>query len=186
MSRERFIEFIREAIIGLPHSLKAMLRIVEDPDVPDDGRVAAAGVLLHWLSSANVIPGARGVLQYVDDVLVMNLVLEQLQQTAPDAMSAHRRFSPELFVGLEDRLSASRSYLGEAVFVLEKAAASAHKLKLKGHTARSCALHDEGSTWLYDEIQSALVDFDVEEDEVVRAVRGIDSIIMPLRQRLSK
>lgn len=177
---------VSEAIVSLPLSLKGMLRVVEDPDVPDEGRIAAAGALLHWLSSSNVIPGVRGLLQYVDDVLVMRLVLERLCQLAPEAMARHREDSPELLGALEDELEASRAYFGELMAVFDKAAREVDGLKHRGHTARACALDDEANTWLYDEIQAALVDLEVEEDEVARAMGRIDSILAPLRQRLMK
>src|SRR5690606_13745860 len=113
MSSARFEEFVRDAILSLPQDMKAVLRIVEDPDIDDAGRVAAAGALMHVLSASNAIPGMRGILAYVDDVLVLRLVLERLSKSSPEAMARHREESPELLSELDQQLAVTRAYLGD-------------------------------------------------------------------------
>ena len=73
MSRERFIELMTPALIRFGQDLKSLLRIVEDPEIDDQSRVAAAGSLLHVISAAGAIPGVRGVLRYLGDALVIRL-----------------------------------------------------------------------------------------------------------------
>ena len=105
MSREQFIEFVQGAIVSLPQHLKATLRLVDDPNIPDEGRVIAAGALIHWLSGSNTIPGLRGgVLSYVDDVLVLRLAYARIEQIAPEAMAKHRADWPEVFGQLTEEV----------------------------------------------------------------------------------
>mgnify|MGYP006279499575 CR=1 FL=1 len=185
MAQEQFEDVMREAILSLPQDMKAVLRIVEDPDLDDDGRAMAAGALLHVLSAHNAIPGQRGILAFVDDVIVLRLMLERLQETAPDVMAQHREDSPELMVPLEEQMSAVRAYLGELLQVLEKAVDKLPKLNHHGHSATDCARDPEASTWLYDAVHEALVDeLDFDEDEVARELRQVDRIRRPLEQRL--
>jgi hypothetical protein len=183
MSRAQFTDLMRESILRLPSQLKETLRLFDDPDIPDEGRVMAAGALLHWLSGSNTIPGARGeILPYVDDVLVLRLCHEQLVQLAPDVLTRYRTESPELWENLEQDLAVARDRLGEGMTIIERALARIGKLKHRGQTAEQCVRDVEAATGLYDEVQSALVDLDLEEDEVARELRNLDGMLEGLRQ----
>lgn len=184
MSRERFVEWVSDAIVSLPQDMKAVLRIVEDPDVDDDSRVAVAGAILHVLSATNAIPGARGILAYIDDALVLRLVLERAQKASPDAMARHREESPELFATHEAGLASARAYLGELMDVLERAADGVPKLTHMGHAAKECVHDTEGSNWLYDAVQEAIVEqLEFDEDEVARETKQVDTILPHLKSR---
>ncbi|MFW6052263.1 MAG: hypothetical protein ACODAU_13880 [Myxococcota bacterium] len=184
MSRDRFVEVMREAILSLPQDMKAVLRIVEDPDIEDDGRIDAAGALLHVLSASNAIPGARGILQYVDDAVVLRLVLEKIERRYPDALAHHREESPELFDPLEEDLQAIRAYLGDSVVVLERAAEAVSKLSHQGHTARQCALDPDAGNWLYDAVQEAIVEeLELDEEEVTRETKHMSDLVKQLETR---
>lgn len=185
MAQSDFEEVVREAILSLPQDLKAMLRIVEDPDLDDDHRTLAAGALLHVLSASNAIPGMRGLLAYVDDVIVLRLVLERLSREQPEVMERHRQDSPDLLEPLGEQMAAVRAYLGELITVLEKATDALPKLTHQGHSAEQCAHDDGASTWLYDAVHEALVnELDFDEDDVARAVKSVDQIVRPLQQRM--
>jgi hypothetical protein len=182
MSRERFVEFLKEAIVALPQHLKEMLRLSDDPDLSDQARRLAAGALLHWLSGTNTIPGARGdTLPYVDDVLVLRLVYERIAQLAPEVMSAHKASAPELFGSLEDELALMRDYLGEGMSVIEKGVNRLSQIKHVGRTAEQCVGDEECATMLYEDVQAALVDLDLEEEEVARALKSVDPLIASLK-----
>lgn len=185
MSREQFEQAMSDAILSLPQDLKAMLRIVEDPDLEDDHRTLAAGALVHVLSGANAIPGMRGILAYVDDVIVLRLVLERLSKEAPDVMERHKKDSPELLEPLAEQMETVRDYLGDLLSVLEKATDQLPKLTHEGHSASQCAHDDEASTWLYDAVHAALVnELDFNEADVARAMKSVDQIKRPLQQRM--
>lgn len=171
--------------MSLPQDMKAMLRILDDPDLDDEHRTLVAGALLHVLSGQNAIPGMRGILAYVDDVIVLRLVLEQLSQEAPEVMARHREESPDLLEPLPEQMAAVRAYLGELLGVLEKAKEGLPKLTHQGHSAEQCAHDDDAGTWLYDAVHEALVnELDFDEDDVARAVKNVDQIVPPLQQRM--
>lgn len=184
MSRTQFIDFVKSAILSLPQHLKGALRLVDDPNIPDEGRMVAAGAVLHWLSGSNSIPGVRGgILSYVDDVLVLRLAYARIEGIAPDAMAGYRQDSPELFGNLSEEVDLIRGYLGKGIGVLEKAVDRIGQLKHHGRNASQCVADEEGTTMLYDEVQAALVDFDFEEDAVARALKQLDPVLDGLRQR---
>ena len=186
MARERFVEAVTEGILSLPQDMKAVLRIVEDPEVDDAGRVLMAGALLHVLSAHNAIPGQRGILAHVDDVLVLRLALERVQKTNPVSMARHREESPELFESADSQLEVSREFLGDLMQVLDEAVDGCPKLTHQGHDAKQCALDEEGSTWLYDTVQEAIVqELELDEDEVAREARNVDRIVPHLQSRVA-
>ncbi|MCB9709088.1 MAG: hypothetical protein H6714_09905 [Myxococcales bacterium] len=184
MTKTEFAEVIREAILSLPQDCKVCLRFVEDPELDDVHRVAAAGALLHVLSGANVIPGMRGVLSYVDDVLVMRLVLARIILAVPDVVGRHGTEFPEILGGMNGQLDVAKQYLGDLIRVLDHAADGVGKLSYHGHAASDCVQDPEENTWLYDTVQEAIVDrFDFDEEEVARAVKQIEQVMPPLQQR---
>ena len=184
MSREQFIEFVQGAIVSLPQHLKATLRLVDDPNIPDEGRVIAAGALIHWLSGSNTIPGLRGgVLSYVDDVLVLRLAYARIEQIAPEAMAKHRADWPEVFGQLTEEVELVRSYLGKGVRVLDRAVDRIGQLKHQGRSPAQCVSDEDSSTMLYEAVQAELVELEPEEDDVGRALKQLDPVLDGLRQR---
>jgi len=186
MERDEFLTFIKGAILALPQSLKAALRVAEDPDIPDEGRTLVAGAVIHWLSGTNTIPGVRGgALAYVDDVLVLMLAVENAQKLAPDVPERMLEHAPELCETLEEDLALTRSYLGNGINVLEQALTRLTKLKHLGRTAEQCVKDESAATMLYEELLSALVDFDPEPDTVARELKDLDTFIEELKKKAS-
>lgn len=186
MSRDQFVDMVSESILSLPQDLKAILRVVEDPEVDDESRVQAAGALLHVLSGANAIPGMRGILAHVGDVLLLRLVLEETEKRSPDAIARHREESPELFSPLNDQMKTARDYLGELIEVLITASKGLSKLNHQGHTPEKCVHDTESSNWLYDAVHEAIVEqLEFDEDEVAREAKGVDKILPHLKSRLA-
>lgn len=187
MSRERFVELMTPALARFGQDLKSVLRIVEDPDMDDESRVAAAGALLHVISSGGAIPGVRGVLRHLGDVLSIRLVLEDVRGRSPDAFEKHRQESPEMFEPLTDELDATRAYLDDRVSVLEEVVKKFPKLNHQGHQAAACIEDAESSTWLYDAVHEALIDeIDFDEEDVIRELRQVERILAPLSSRVRR
>lgn len=172
-------------MLALPQDLKAVLRIVEDANVDDPSRIATAGAILHVLSAGNAIPGVRGILQHVGDVLLMRMVLEQVAERCPDAYAQHHEDAPELYDLVEEQLAAARAFLGDRMKVLEKVVEALPKQQHEGHTAERCVADLETTNWLYDAVHEAIVEqFEYDEDEVAREMKGIDRILGHLELRL--
>jgi len=187
MPRERFIELMTPALSRFSQDLRSILRIVEDPEVDDESRIAAAGALLHVISSSGVIPGVRGVLRHLGDVLLLRLVLNEVRARSPEAFQKHLDESPEMLAPLSDELESMRAYLGNRVGVLEKVVEKFPALSHQGHQASACIGDTESSTWLYDAVHEALIDeIDFDEDDVVRELKQVDRILAPLSSRIGR
>ncbi|MGB8225236.1 MAG: hypothetical protein WCF10_21805 [Polyangiales bacterium] len=187
MSRERFVELMTPALTRFSQDLKSVLRIVEDPEMDDESRVAAAGALLHVISASAAIPGVRGVLLHLGDVMLIRLVLDGVRQRSPNAFRKHLEKSAEMLQPLSDELEAMRGYLGDRVTVLEKIAEKLPTLSHQGHQASDCIDDAESSTWLYDAVHEVLIDqIDFDEDDVVRELKQVDRILAPLTSRVGR
>ena len=183
MSAEQFNDFLRAAILSLPQHLKAALRLLDDPNIPDEGRLIAAGAVLHWLSGSNTIPGMRaGLASIVDDVIVLWFAYERIEAIAPEAMAEHRADSPELFGSLTEDVALIRNYLGKGVAVFDKAVDRIGQLKHHGRNAAQCIADEDASTVLHEQVQAELVELDLEEDEVNRALKQLGPVLEGLRQ----
>ncbi len=183
MPLDRFLENVTAAIMSLPQDLKVVLRIAEDPDIDDQSRVLAAGSLMHVLSSYNAIPGMRGMVAYVDDVLVLRLALDRIAKRSPEAMERHRKEWSEL-EPMTEQLEAAREYMGDSMQLIETAVDGLPKLSHQGHTPAECARDVEALNWLYDAVHAAIVEkFEFDEDDVAREVKGFDRLLAPIRGR---
>ncbi len=187
MSRERFVELMTPALTRFSQDLKSVLRIVEDPEVDDESRTAAAGGLLHVISATGAIPGVRGVLRHLGDVVVIRLMLERVRTKSPEAFKQHALESPEMLGPLSDELEAIRAYLGDRVKVLDKVVDKFGKLNHQGHSASGCIGDTDSTNWLYESVHEALIDeIDFDDDDVLRELKQVDQILAPLSSRLSR
>ncbi len=187
MSRERFVELMEDAVLSLPIHLKATLRVVEDPDVEDESRIAIAGALLHVLSQSTAVPGVRGVLQHVGSAMLLRLALDGARQTSPEPMAKHAEDWPELFSSLDEELDAMRQFLGDGIKVLEHHTARLSKNSHQGHDATQCVQDTDSSTWLYDAVHEAEVEIlEIDDDEVAREIKGAEQIRRSLEARAKR
>ncbi len=187
MSRERFVELMAPALTRFSQDLKSVLRIVDDPEIDDESRIAAAGGLLHVLSSTGAIPGVRGVLRHLGDVLVIRLMLDRVRSSAPGTFERYVSESPEMLEPLSDELDAMRDYLGDRVIVLEKVVDKFPELSHQGHQAAGCIGDTESSNWLYEAVHEALIDeIEFDDEDVARELKRVDQILGPLSARLER
>ncbi|HMJ02854.1 MAG TPA: hypothetical protein VK506_07925 [Conexibacter sp.] len=170
--------------MSLPQHLQAALRLMDDPNIPDEGRIVAAGAVLHWLSGSNTIPGVRGgVLSYVDDVLVLRLAYAKIQSIAPEAMAKQCTDWPDIFGQLAEEVTLVRDTLGPSVAVFDKAIERIGQQKHHGRSAAQCVADEEAGTMLYDETTAGLVDLELEEEAISRALKQLGPVLDGLRQR---
>ena len=186
MPHQRFIEVVESGVLSLPQDLKAALRVVEDADMEEKDRIAVAGAILHALSGSNAIPGMRGILAHVGDVLVLRVVLKRALNSSNEAMELHKSEAPELYEELDQALEVANDYLGDLMKVIESAADGVSKSQHQGHTASQCVRDTEVCNWLYDAVSEAVVEqLEFDEEEVAREVRHVDRILPHLRTRLA-
>jgi len=183
MSREQLTVFLQGAIVSLPQHLQAALRLMDDPEIPDEGRLLAAGSVMHFLSGSNSIPGIRGgALSYVDDILILLIAYERITKLAPEPMQRHRESSMDVFGEVDDQLALARAELDKGFAVLERAVDRLGQLKHRGLGPQQCVADEASATVLYEEVQSALVDVEIEEEGVARALKQLGPVLEGLKR----
>lgn len=187
MSRSRFVEIITEWLLVFPQTAKQALRLAEDPEFDDSVRESVAGAILQALSGANTIPGVRGMLAYVDDIILLKLAFEGASKTNPDIFASHAKDAPETLGELHEQLAELRAFVGPAFSLLDRAFEGLSKVQYEGHTAHECVNDDEWSRWLYDEVnEAATLRFDLKEEELRRQMKTIDQLLGELRKAATK
>lgn len=185
MSTERFIELMTPPLTRFGEDLNSVLRMVEDPEIDDQSRTALAGALMHVISSSGAIPGVRGVLRHLGDVLCLRMVFEQLRERSPEAFAKHAQQAPQLLGPLQEELDVMAAYLGERAKVLQRVVGKFPKLNHQGHSPASCVTDTEASTWLYDTVHEWLIDgLEFEEQDVARELKHVDDILPGLEAKL--
>ena len=113
--------------------------------------------------------------------------VERVRESSPKAFAKHLAHSPEMLAPLSDELDAIPEYLGDRVSVLEKAVEKFPTLNHQGHQATACVEDPEAATWLYDAVHEALIsEIDFDDEDVVRELKQVDSILAPLASRIGR
>lgn len=159
-------ELLVRGIVGLGDDMKEFLSVIDDPDRQPSSRASAAGGLMHVLGSANVFPGAHGMLVWVDDAVLLRWVAQQI--ASQEGLAAQALFPSTTFGSdLDHQIALLKDALGPGAALVEKVSGSLPAVVHHGHSAQDCATKNSESTWLYEEVQQAVVDrFDFDEDEV--------------------
>ncbi len=185
MSSERFIELMTPTLTRFGEDLNSVLRMVEDPEIDDQSRTALAGALMHVISSGGAIPGVRGVLRHLGDVLCLRMVFEQVRERSPEAFAKHAQQAPQMLGSLQEELDAMQAYLGKRAQVLQRVVGKFPKLNHQGHDPAACVTDTEASTWLYDTVQEWLIDgLEFDEHDVARELKHVDDIMPGLEAKL--
>lgn len=165
--------------------IKDFLRVVgDDPELDDDLREKAIGVVLYCLAPGDVIPDFVGVVGYLDDALALRIGLAEIRDKAPERFAVYRDRLPELTELLGQDLDAFRAVLGELYTAFEQRIAATVTIEFKGKRAKSLMADDEGAAWLQDEVSEKALQLDFKASSVDSAVRQVDDIVKLFRTRL--
>ena len=116
-------------------------------------------------------------------MLVLRLAYARIQSIAPEAMAKHCTDWPELFGQIADEAALVREALGASVAVFDKAIERIGQHKHHGRNAAQCIADEEAATMLFDEVTAALVDLELEEEAISRALKQLGPVLDGLRQR---
>lgn len=182
--KDEFIEFLTRAISEMQTDVKILLEMFDDPELEEGGRVQAAGALLYLLAPGDLIPDTFGLVGQVDDTLVLRLTMDELLTRKPERKSHYAERYPEVFSHLEADLETSANYLGDIFPWLKKWLVRLPKIEFKGKRADELLEDVDAGTWLYDEINEALLDLEYDDDEFNRELRRIDRILPVMREKM--
>ncbi len=182
--KNAFVEFTSRGITEMQQDVKILLEMFDDPEFEDETRLRAAGALLYLVAPGDLIPDTFGVLGSVDDVLVMRMTMDYALKTTPSQTSHYTERYPEVFESLAADLETAHGYLDEVYPWMVTYLARVVKIEFKGKKASAMLVDDDAGTWLYDELNEALLDLEYDDDELNRELRRVDRILPVLQEKM--
>lgn len=182
--KDEFIAFMTRGISEMSHDVKVLLDMFDDPEFEDETRLRAGGALLYLVAPGDLIPDTFGLLGQVDDALVMRMTMEYALKKKPERREHYLERYPEIFETIEEDLQTAANYLGEVYPWLDKWLDRLLKIEFKGKRADSLLDDVDSGSWLYDELNEALLDLEFDDDDLNREMRRIDKILPVIQEKM--
>lgn len=184
--KKEFIEFLYRSIGEISQDTKILFEMLDDGELDDKERLRSAGTLLYLLAPGDLIPDTFGLLGHADDSLVMRMTMNHILVKTPDRKEHYEQRYPEVFGCLEQDLGAAHAYLGEIYPWIETWLERLERIEFKGKKAEFFLDEDDvdAGSWLYDEINEALLDIDFDDDDLKRELRKVDRILPLMEEKM--
>jgi uncharacterized membrane protein YkvA (DUF1232 family) len=182
--KEEFVEFLARSINELQQDVKILFEMLDDAEFNDNIRTRVAGALLYLLAPGDLVPDSFGALGHADDSLVLRMSMAATLRSNEERAGHYRDRYPEVFETMDRDLEVARAYLGDIYPWLEDWLEKLEALEYKGKRASVFVEEVEEGSWLYDEINEAMLDLEFDDDELSRELRRIDRILPVLREKM--
>jgi uncharacterized membrane protein YkvA (DUF1232 family) len=182
---KRFLSTIVLQLVQLPFDMKILFEAITDEELDHKARVLAAGGAIYVVGPFDAIPDSHPVLGFVDDTIVLRMVVAELRRI--DSAGGARlieRFS-EGFASLDQDLDTYRQYLGQAYPWLEAKALGMSQASYKGHSATEYVDDAEVQERLYDDSLAFATDYDVDDEKATRLKRP-QTILEHLQRKMAE
>ena len=184
-AREDFVGRYVRAVIDLPQDARVACELLDDDDVADDARAIVAGALLSLLQPGDLIPDTWGPLGMVDDAVTLRLAAARAAPAGSEIRQRQEQRFPAFFAELEPDLEAARAFLADTFALFDARLPRLAQAEHKGKRVEM-VLHDPAArVWLFDEVDEVMTDLEIAEDDLLVAMRRVDSLLTHLRRRLA-
>jgi uncharacterized membrane protein YkvA (DUF1232 family) len=184
-AREEFVERHARAIVDLPQDVKALGEVLDDEELPAERRRLVAGALVGLLQAGDLVPDTWGPLGMVDDAITLRLAADVAVPAGSPERDRHAARYGQFWGELADDLAAARAFLGDTFTLFETRLTRLPLAEHKGKRAETAVHNEVVRAWLYDEVDQAMTDLEVVEDDLHVAMRRVDALVTHLRRRLS-
>lgn len=184
-ARDEFVGRHVRAILDLPQDVKAVCDLLDDEEIPADRRGLVAGALVGLLQPGDLVPDIWGPLGLIDDVVALRLAADAAAPADSPERQRHAARFPQFWAELPGDLAAARAFLGEVFTLFESRATRLPQTEHKGKRAEGAVHNETVRAWLYDELDQAMTDLELNENELHTAMRRIDALVVHLRRRLA-
>lgn len=162
-SEEQFIKRIRDLVVSLPYDLKPLFALMADEELPRQARDKAAGGVVYCLLRTDHLPDKQGAIGYVDDVVLLRLLLGEIARLAGDAISPHQERFPEQFEGLAEDEALLHGFLGQHLGWARQRLDKLDRIKYKGRLAHAYVDDEHAAQRLYDDAVEFATEYEVDE-----------------------
>jgi uncharacterized membrane protein YkvA (DUF1232 family) len=183
--REQFVERFSRAVLDLPQDAKVPCELLDAEGIPDEHRAMVAGALLSLLQAGDLIPDTWGPLGLVDDAITLRLAVQTALPADGEvrALLAHR--FPVFFEELAGDLDDARAFLGDTFALFEDRLPRLRNLEHKGKRVETILRDEAVRAWLFDEVDEAMTNLEIAEDDLHVSMRRVDALVTYLRRRLA-
>lgn len=183
--KEEFIGFLSRSITEISLDVKIMFAMMDDPEFTEETRSRVAGALLYLLAPGDLIPDTFGLLGQSDDSLVMRMTMAYVLRLRPERGDYYRERYPEVFGTLDQDLEIANNFLGDIFPWMENYLEKLVTIEFKGKKAKDVIEDVDANSWLYDELNEALLDLEFDDDELNREMRRVDSILPVMEEKMN-
>ncbi len=184
-ARDEFVERHARAILDLPQDVKTLGELLDDEEIPPERRRLVAGALVGLLQAGDLVPDTWGPLGMVDDVVTLRLAADAAAPPGSPERERHAARFPQFWGDLPDDLAAARAFLGDTFTLFETRLLRLPLAEHKGKRGEAAVQNETIRSWLYDELDQAMIDLELVEDDLHVAMRRVDALLTHLRRRLA-
>ncbi len=180
----RFVELMRSWLVSLPHDLKIAFEAMDDENLPRPARELAAGAIIYVVSPHDSV-GDRGdtVASYVDDALLLRLVLRKiLVKGEADAQVLRERYT-ELFETLEKDLDLCKVAMGDLMPWLEGKVEGLSNLEHKSKKTSAFLDDDEAREELFEDGLGFKTDYPIDEETIGDKLKKASTVTDVMKRR---
>lgn len=181
----KFVELVRSWLVSLPHDLKIAFDAMDDENLPRPVREVAAGVVAYVISPNDGIADRNdNIVSFADDAVLLRLALARALGPGEDEAAFRDRF-PELFDGLDDKLTICKSVMGGDLMAwLEAKVKSLATRDYKGKKIAKYLDDDEAREQLFDDGLVFRTDYPpVDEKTIVDKLKKASTVTDALKRR---
>jgi hypothetical protein len=184
-AREEFVDRYVRAVLDLPQDARVLCELLDEEGVAEDGRAAVVGALLSLLQAGDLIPDTWGPLGLADDAIMLRLAVAFAVPAEGELRERLARRFPVFFEELPGDLDTARSFLGDTFVLFESRLPKLRLLEHKGKRVDTVLRDEAVRAWLFDEVDEAMTDLEIAEDDLHVAMRRVDALLTHLRRRLT-
>jgi len=156
---------------------------MDDENLPRAVREVAAGVVAYVVSPNDSVADRNdAVVSYADDAVLLRLALQKALGSGEDEQAFRDRF-PELFEGLEEKLTVCKTVLGELLGWLEGKVNTLPALDYKGKKITKYLDDEEAREQLFDDGLVFRTVYPVDEKTIGDKLKKASTIIDVMKRR---
>jgi uncharacterized membrane protein YkvA (DUF1232 family) len=180
----RFVELVRSWLVSLPHDLKIAYEAMDDENLPRPARELAAGAIIYVVSAKDSVSDRNdAVSSYVDDTLILRLVLRKiLVKGEADAQTLRDRY-PELFETLERDLDLCQVAMGDLITWLDGKVDSLKNLEHKSKKTAAFLDDDEAREELFEDGLGFRTDYPIDESTIGDKLKKASTVTDVMKRR---
>lgn len=165
---KRFLERARQLLVTLPYDMKVLFEAMSDEDLPMHARQLAASGVIYCLAPSDPIPDTMGLVGFVDDLVVVRVVLAKMLTIAGEDMADYPERFRDQFEGLDGDIELFRSFFGDTMLWVDWRLEKISAVKYKGKGIDEYLTDDESGQRLYEDGLEFTTEYEIDDDAAAK------------------